>query len=765
MNDKPLQDMVGSKVSEIEVEDPESLKIDEEAAKTARATMNQVKEVRAMPDETDRDSDAKLRFPNSKYLQQGLPPGGDVPLVRTRSPELKSLHKEQVVVSKDDDDEDDEDQPGSLLDKREQTLMSPPAKLDHFSLMSPPAIRKPLSPPRFLQSKSVIGVPKPQPDNVLKVPAGTRQDSGAPSNLQEFHGQPDVLDYDTSEDSSNVDDSEQYQITSKPHSEELRSPNHVHNGRMSEADAGDGNSGRSVDEDEHEPTGFQDNMGVINSVGSVKAGPSPYRSPESNHSESPPETQTSDQRKHELQGRQPHALESTNSFSFGQGGQVEGRPYSSLKGQTLKVRLQINTPVPDRIHVRCKHCNLQLEVPPNLGRSETGVQKLRCGSCWRISRFRLNHLLEPSGTSSPAGSDRSPETSFRLGSSDGQSSRYSGTRSNRETGTQDRVVIRTQSGANLPVPPSARHNPRAASGSKLSNMVSVSSIPSETSKASTPNTSGDLGPAGSSPHGGKEMMVAISPTGQAEPSHTSLSPTLSSTSQDVSSKDHKRKTTASPDRKLLQSSSDSEEEKNTVQLKLGPSSLSNPTRTIAWANPTTPEFDDGHEFKGLKGFLKKSVKELTKGKKSTQYRRKVVVNGQPVPDDVVRRAEDYAGGIHPGSYWYDYRAGFWGVMGGPCLGMIPPFIEELNFPLARHCSHGKTGVLVNGRELHHKDLELLKKRGLPGTPGKAYNVDIDGRLTEETTGMELKGLGRLAPTLEQTGRGPGMWVPENQRGS
>lgn len=77
---------------------------------------------------------------------------------------------------------------------------------------------------------------------------------------------------------------------------------------------------------------------------------------------------------------------------------------------------------------------------------------------------------------------------------------------------------------------------------------------------------------------------------------------------------------------------------------------------------------------------------------------------------------------------------------------MQPFIEELNFPLARHCSHGKTGVLVNGRELHHKDLELLKKRGLPGTPGKAYNVDIDGRLTEETTGMELKGLGRLAPT-------------------
>lgn len=139
------------------------------------------------------------------------------------------------------------------------------------------------------------------------------------------------------------------------------------------------------------------------------------------------------------------------------------------------------------------------------------------------------------------------------------------------------------------------------------------------------------------------------------------------------------------------------------------------------------------------------------------------MNGHALPDDVVKKAEEYAGFIHPGSYWYDIRAGFWGVMGGPCLGMIPPFIEELNFTLARHCSHGKTGVLVNGRELHHKDLELLKKRGLPGTPGKSYNVDIDGRLTEAETGVELKGLGRLAPTLEQTGRGPGMWVPESQR--
>jgi hypothetical protein len=53
-----------------------------------------------------------------------------------------------------------------------------------------------------------------------------------------------------------------------------------------------------------------------------------------------------------------------------------------------------------------------------------------------------------------------------------------------------------------------------------------------------------------------------------------------------------------------------------------------------------------------------------------------------------------------------------GMMGGPCLGMIPPFIEVFNYPLARYCSNGKTGVVVNGRELHHKDFEVLKQCGL-----------------------------------------------------
>jgi hypothetical protein len=53
---------------------------------------------------------------------------------------------------------------------------------------------------------------------------------------------------------------------------------------------------------------------------------------------------------------------------------------------------------------------------------------------------------------------------------------------------------------------------------------------------------------------------------------------------------------------------------------------------------------------------------------------------------------------------------------------------------------------------------LLKQRGLPGIPGKSYNLDIDGCLFDAVTGTELPGLGHLAPTLERTVRGPGMGV-------
>ncbi|KXG29961.1 uncharacterized protein LOC110434423 isoform X1 [Sorghum bicolor] len=140
-------------------------------------------------------------------------------------------------------------------------------------------------------------------------------------------------------------------------------------------------------------------------------------------------------------------------------------------------------------------------------------------------------------------------------------------------------------------------------------------------------------------------------------------------------------------------------------------------------------------------------------------RAKVFINGYPISDRAVRKAEKIAGPIYPGEYWYDYRAGFWGVMGQPCLGMIPPYIAEFNYPMPKNCAGGNTGVFINGRELHQKDLDLLVGRGLPDSPDRSYRVEISGKVSDEVSGEELYCLGKLAPTVEKMKRGFGMRVP------
>ncbi|CAH8362970.1 unnamed protein product [Eruca vesicaria subsp. sativa] len=139
----------------------------------------------------------------------------------------------------------------------------------------------------------------------------------------------------------------------------------------------------------------------------------------------------------------------------------------------------------------------------------------------------------------------------------------------------------------------------------------------------------------------------------------------------------------------------------------------------------------------------------------------VWVNGHLIPENLVSSAEKLAGPIQTGKYWYDYRAGFWGVMGKPCLGIIPPFIEEFSHPMPDRCAAGNTEVYVNGRELHKRDLELLVGRGLPRDKNRSYILDISGRVLDGDSGEELKSLGRLAPTIEKTKHGFGMRVPRS----
>ncbi|KAI3731871.1 hypothetical protein L1987_63063 [Smallanthus sonchifolius] len=160
------------------------------------------------------------------------------------------------------------------------------------------------------------------------------------------------------------------------------------------------------------------------------------------------------------------------------------------------------------------------------------------------------------------------------------------------------------------------------------------------------------------------------------------------------------------------------------------------------------------------GMVKKSFREFSRsGQHVDQGTVNVTVNGHPIPDRLVKKAENLAGTVQPGDYWYDSKAGFWGMMGGPCRGIIPPFIEEFNYPMLEKCADGNTNVFVNGRELHQRDLDLLVSRGLPMDADRSYLIDISGKVFDEDSGLELEGLGKLAPTVERKKHGFGMKPP------
>ncbi|WOG90529.1 hypothetical protein DCAR_0209773 [Daucus carota subsp. sativus] len=160
------------------------------------------------------------------------------------------------------------------------------------------------------------------------------------------------------------------------------------------------------------------------------------------------------------------------------------------------------------------------------------------------------------------------------------------------------------------------------------------------------------------------------------------------------------------------------------------------------------------------GIIKKSFKDKSRSSQNVEQERiGVAVNGHPIPNQLVKKAEKVAGPIQPGQYWYDSRAGFWGLIGGPCLGIIPPNIEEFSYPIPEDCAGGNTGVYVNGRELHQKDLILLGNRGLPTERDRSYIIEMSGRVLDEDSGEELDSLGKLAPTVEKLKHGFGMKPP------
>lgn len=85
----------------------------------------------------------------------------------------------------------------------------------------------------------------------------------------------------------------------------------------------------------------------------------------------------------------------------------------------------------------------------------------------------------------------------------------------------------------------------------------------------------------------------------------------------------------------------------------------------------------------------------------------VVVNRVPLDGAEIRTLQlRYGIRIPPGRYWYDRVSGVWGFEGGPAMGQILPGLR-VGGPLRADASHGDTGVFVNGRELHRREVAAL----------------------------------------------------------
>ncbi|BBM99308.1 hypothetical protein MPTK1_1g20340 [Marchantia polymorpha subsp. ruderalis] len=465
-------------------------------------------------------------------------------------------------------------------------------------------------------------------------------------------------------------------------------------------------------------------------------------------------------------------------------------------------------PLPGALpHVECQHCHTILAVPVNLPPPKKSTQKLRCGACMKISTFAVPQAVDSTqaaarpevlhfGQSLFASSpDAQMEAGYRTTSGRSLSAtsddlRRSGRRFS-DLSDKSLPITRNNSIGSADMPSDEELAERVR-GLKIDSSPVVVSTSSD---AGTPSSYSEVSP--SNPD--YKSRFGRSP-GPLYPKRTSLEHSGSGGRHQTEERsrfaDLKGPAPRVPYHEgSVGTSSDDENESGHRNLAhIGSPSMSmegghrhthsNSRSPPPPAHPQSPPMFDprtspsghgigehsakeqqAHEqpkgFKGFKGFstFKEHLRELThkgRGASANHSRSRVTVNGEAIPEHVIKKAEEQAGHISPGNYWYDALAGFWGVAGGQCEGIIPAQIEEFQHPMSRNCAGGTTNILVNGRELHSRDLEILARRGLPSIPGRTYRIDIGGRVVNEATGEELRGLGPLAPSVVQRGRGNGM---------
>jgi hypothetical protein len=132
----------------------------------------------------------------------------------------------------------------------------------------------------------------------------------------------------------------------------------------------------------------------------------------------------------------------------------------------------------------------------------------------------------------------------------------------------------------------------------------------------------------------------------------------------------------------------------------------------------------------------------------------VFVNGQPL-EALKRQKMERAYGmpILPGRYWYDPVSGAWGLEGGPTIGRIHPNMA-IGGDLRADASKGRTGVFVNGRQLHQLDVDALNRcwplargrywvhaDGVGGREGRPASFNLKQSCGDDAKGMGNGGLG------------------------
>ncbi|XP_010676331.1 uncharacterized protein LOC104892186 isoform X2 [Beta vulgaris subsp. vulgaris] len=400
--------------------------------------------------------------------------------------------------------------------------------------------------------------------------------------------------------------------------------------------------------------------------------------------------------------------------------------------------------------VVCHSCFELLKLPAKFVNKQKNEYKLQCGACSSITSFGLQNksfsVLSSQNKPDPVNAcsgfgkvlnesgprhhrDSFAATSTNLGSYDFDASGHSFQSMESEANAASR---RQRLVSNLD------ENTRAVSPSSRSSKDER--IPENASiRSSRPNSSEISSKVRPPP--GSPLRAHLDYSGQYHKAEAEVARNFTEEEKPVLEKD------ASQDSSVVNTAVASETEVYSHEL---PTSLSD-------SGDVPRDYKGNNENKSSRPAFWKSF--ASRSGHASPGKSEVYVNGQQVPHHVVKKAEKLAGSIQPGNYWYDPKAGFWGVMGDHCLGIIPPSIQEFSFPMPESCSKGDTAVFVNGRELHKKDLELLVSRGLPNMRDKRYIIDMSGKVLEEQSKDFIANLGKLAPTVEKNKRGFGMRVP------